>query len=109
MSSSTDNIVDNAKNMAKVLSELKDFFQRHVRDMERLKMKLQESVNSWMQVDWNILLATRCLGISILATVARDSVAEDSKVFAAFTEELDSILTRAKNDSNINVKIGTED
>lgn len=108
ISSSMDNISENAQKMAKVLSELKDFFQRYAGDMERLKMRMQESVNTWMHVDWNILLATRCQGISITAIVKRDYIVEDSKVFTAFTEELDSILTNAKYDENINVKIGTE-
>lgn len=108
ISSSMDNISENAQKMAKVLSELKDFFQRYAQDMERLKMRMQESVNAWMHVDWNILLATRCQGISITAIVKRDYIVEDSKVFTAFTEELDSILTHAKYDENINVKIGTE-
>lgn len=108
ISSSMDNIAENAQKMAKVLSELKDFFQRYAGDMERLEMRMQESVNTWMHVDWNILLATRCQGISITAIVKRDNIVEDSKVFTTFTEELDSILTHAKYDENINVKIGTE-
>lgn len=108
ISSSMDNIVENAQKMAKVLSGLKDFFQRYAGDMERLEMRMQESVNTWMHVDWNILLATRCQGISITAIVKRDNIVEDSKVFTTFTEELDSILTHAKYDENINVKIGTE-
>lgn len=108
ISSSMDNISENAQKMAKVLSGLKDFFQRYAQNMERLKMRIQESVNTWMHVDWNILLATRCQGISITAIGKRDNIVEDSKVFTTFTEELDSILTHAKYDENINVKIGTE-
>lgn len=105
LSSSTDNIAENAQKMAKVLSELKDFFHRYAQDMERLKMRIQESVNTWMHVDWNILLATRCQGISITAIVNRDNIVEDSKVFRAFTEELDSIIRRARWDEEIQVKI----
>ena len=105
ISSSMDNISENAQKMAKVLSELKDFFQRYAQDMERLKMRIQESVNTWMHVDWNILLATRCQGISITAIVNRDNIVEDSKVFRAFTEELDSIIRRTRWDEEIEVKI----
>lgn len=108
LSSSTDNIAENAQKMAKVLNELKDFFQRYAGDMERLEMRMQESVNTWMHVDWNILLATRCSGKTIMAKVDRDSVAEDSKVCADFTEELDSIVSHARYDEKIKVEIGTE-
>lgn len=107
ISSSMDNTAENAQKMAKVLSKLKDFFQRYAGDIERLGMRMQESVNTWMHVDWNILLATRCQGISITAIVKRDNIVEDSKVFTAFTEELDSILTHARYDEKINVEIGT--
>lgn len=107
ISSSMDNIAENIQKMAKVLSGLKDFFQRYAQDMERLKMRIRESVDTWMHVDWNILLATRCQGISITAIVKRDNIVEDSKVFTAFTEELDSILTRARYDEKIKVEIGT--
>lgn len=108
ISSSMDNIAENAQKMAKVLSGLKDFFQRYAQDMERLKMRIRESVNTWMHVDWNILLATRCQGISITAIVKRDNIVEDSKVFTAFTEELDSIISRARYDEKIKVEIGTQ-
>lgn len=108
ISSSMDNIAENAQKMAKVLSKLKDFFQRYAGDMERLEMRMQESVNTWMHVDWNILLATRCQGISITAIVKRDNIVEDSKVFTAFTEELDSIISRARYDEKVKVEIGTQ-
>lgn len=108
LSSSTDNLAENAQKMAKVLSKLKDFFQRYAGDMERLEMRMQESVNTWMHVDWNILLATRCQGISITAIVKRDNIVEDSKVFTAFTEELDSIISLARYDEKVKVEIGTQ-
>lgn len=108
ISSSMDNISENAQKMAKVLSELKDFFQRYAKDMERLKMRMGESTNLWVDVNWGVFLATRCNGKAIMASVARDRAAEDSKAFAAFVEELDSIIFHARHDENINVEIGTK-
>lgn len=105
LSSSTDTIAENAPKMAKVLGELKDFFQRNAQDMKRMKMKIDKDTNPRAHVDWNIFLATRCKGITIVATMNRDSIAEDSKVFATISAELDSIITRAKYIDKIDVEI----